>query len=196
MRGGGECSHDSSLTGSLLAIKIASTLHSVRDDWFPPCFPWKPCQKSLKPPSSVPLENHVKNRSPPPLFPLKTTSKITHTPLRSPWKPSQKSLTPLPATNNEWYPKILYLIIASWQLPYIFVALLTFWLKVINCYLQESSIPLAVERTTGLFDIEGSMFQAALILSSALLLVFVIAGLLWELVKRLKIRRMVATDGE
>lgn len=66
----------------------------------------------------------------------------------------------------------------------------------INCFLQESSIPLAVERTTGLFDIEGSMFQAALILSSALLLVFVIAGLLWELVKRLKIRRMVATDGE
>ena len=40
------------------------------------------------------------------------------------------------------------------------------------------------------------MFQAALILSSALLLVFVIGGLLWELVKRLKIRRMVATDGE
>nr|XP_058971065.1 uncharacterized protein LOC131797458 [Pocillopora verrucosa] len=61
---------------------------------------------------------------------------------------------------------------------------------------EESSIPLAVERTTGLFDIEGSMFQAALILSSALLLVFVIAGLLWELVKRLKIRRMVATDGD
>ncbi|XP_022800571.1 uncharacterized protein LOC111338361 [Stylophora pistillata] len=59
---------------------------------------------------------------------------------------------------------------------------------------EESSIPLAVERTTGLFDIESSMFQATLISSSVLLLVFLVEGLVWELAKRLKIRRTVATD--
>ncbi|KAJ7389036.1 hypothetical protein OS493_034171 [Desmophyllum pertusum] len=61
-------------------------------------------------------------------------------------------------------------------------------------FVKESPVPLAVERSTGLFDSESAMYKTIISLSSVLLLVFLTAGVMWELARRLKIRRTVATE--
>lgn len=66
----------------------------------------------------------------------------------------------------------------------------------IDFHPQESRIPLAVERSAGLFDSESTMFETGVLLSSGLLLVFLTAGAVWELAKRLKLRRRVETESE
>ena len=63
-------------------------------------------------------------------------------------------------------------------------------------HLQESRIPLAVERSAGLFDSESALFKTYVLLLSTLLLVFLVAGSVWELAKRVKRRQKVETDSK
>lgn len=63
-------------------------------------------------------------------------------------------------------------------------------------HLQESRIPLAVERSAGLFDSESALFKTYVLLLSTLLLVFLAAGSVWELAKRVKRRQKVETESK
>ena len=63
-------------------------------------------------------------------------------------------------------------------------------------YLQESQIPLAVERSTGLVDSKSSTYKSMMVVSSVLFLAFLVVGAMWELAKRLKRRRRVLTESK
>ena len=61
--------------------------------------------------------------------------------------------------------------------------------------LQESSEPLEVEKSTGLFDTGSELFKKNLMVLVAMLCSGILAGILWEVLYRIRLKRKVQPHG-
>ena len=61
--------------------------------------------------------------------------------------------------------------------------------------MQEPPDSLPVERSTGIFDSQSLLFQRTLLITSTLLSTFILLGVIYEIIRRLRARAKIRPDG-